>query len=53
MTAAGASVALPGVLMWLLVVCALKAPLARAPLALQWRRRRSRSARSRRSARRS
>jgi len=36
MTATGASVALPGVLMWLLVVCALKAPLARAPLALQW-----------------
>ena len=36
MTAAGASVALPGVLNWLLVVCAVKAQLARAPLALQW-----------------
>ena len=36
LTAAGASVALPGVLIWLLVVCALKAQLARAPLALQW-----------------
>ena len=36
MTAAGASVALPGVLIWLLVVCALKAQLTRAPLALQW-----------------
>jgi two-component system sensor histidine kinase AlgZ len=36
LTAAGASVALPGVLIWLLVICALKAPLTRAPLALQW-----------------
>ncbi len=36
LTAAGASVALPAVLMWLLGVCALKAQLARAPLALQW-----------------
>jgi two-component system sensor histidine kinase AlgZ len=36
LTAAGASVALPGVLIWLLVVCALKAQLSRAPLALQW-----------------
>jgi two-component system sensor histidine kinase AlgZ len=36
LTAAGASVALPGVLIWLLAICALKAPLARAPLALQW-----------------
>ena len=36
LTAAGASVALPGVLIWLLVVCALKAQLTRAPLALQW-----------------
>ncbi|HEY4957378.1 MAG TPA: sensor histidine kinase, partial [Caldimonas sp.] len=36
LTAAGASVALPAVLLWLLVVCGLKAPLNRAPLALQW-----------------
>jgi len=36
LSAAGASVALPGVLIWLLVVCALKAQLTRAPLALQW-----------------
>jgi two-component system sensor histidine kinase AlgZ len=36
LTAAGASVALPAVLMWLLVVCALKAQLARAALAVQW-----------------
>src|SRR6185503_2250958 len=36
LTAAGASVALPGVLIWLLVVCALKVQLTRAPLALQW-----------------
>ncbi|HEV7577337.1 MAG TPA: histidine kinase [Caldimonas sp.] len=36
LTAAGASVALPGVLIWLLVICALKLQLARAPLALQW-----------------
>ena len=33
LTAAGASVALPAVLLWLLVVCALKEPLGRAPLA--------------------
>jgi two-component system sensor histidine kinase AlgZ len=33
LTAAGASVALPAVLLWLLVVCALKAQLERAPLA--------------------
>ena len=36
LTAAGASVALPAVLLWLLVVCALKAQLARAPLGVQW-----------------
>ena len=36
LTAAGASVALPAVLFWLLVVCALKEPLGRAPLAGQW-----------------
>ena len=36
LTAAGASVALPAVLLWLLVVCGLKAQLSRAPLALQW-----------------
>ena len=36
LTAAGASVALPAVLLWLLVVCALKAQLAKAPLGLQW-----------------
>ena len=36
LTAAGASVALPAVLLWLLVVCALKAQLANAPLGLQW-----------------
>jgi two-component system sensor histidine kinase AlgZ len=36
LTAAGASVALPAVLLWLLVVCGLKEPLNRAPLALQW-----------------
>ena len=36
LTAAGASVALPAVLLWLLVVCGLKAQLARAPLAAQW-----------------
>jgi len=36
LTAAGASVALPAVLLWLLVLCALKVPLARAPLAAQW-----------------
>jgi two-component system sensor histidine kinase AlgZ len=36
LTAAGSSVALPGVLIWLLVLCALKRPLAAAPVALQW-----------------
>jgi len=36
LTAAGASVALPAVLLWLLVVCGLKAQLARAPIAAQW-----------------
>jgi two-component system sensor histidine kinase AlgZ len=36
LTAAGASVALPAVLLWLLVVCALKVQLERAPLAAQW-----------------
>ena len=36
LTAAGASVALPAVLLWLLVLCALKVPLARAPMAAQW-----------------
>jgi two-component system sensor histidine kinase AlgZ len=36
LTAAGASVALPAVLLWLLVLCGLKAPLASAPLAVQW-----------------
>jgi len=36
LTAAGASVALPAVLLWLLVVCGLKAQLARAPLTAQW-----------------
>ena len=35
-TAAGASVALPAVLLWLLVLCAMKVQLARAPLAAQW-----------------
>ena len=34
--AAGSSVALPGVLMWLLVLCALKRPLAAAPAPVQW-----------------
>ena len=33
---AGASVALPAVLVWLVVVCALKRPLAAAPVAAQW-----------------
>ena len=36
LTAAGASVALPAVLLWLLVVCGLKETLARSPLPLQW-----------------
>ncbi len=36
LAAAGASVALPAVLLWLLVVCALKVQLERAPLAAQW-----------------
>jgi two-component system sensor histidine kinase AlgZ len=36
LTAAGASVALPAVLLWLLVLCGLKAQLARAPLTAQW-----------------
>ena len=36
LVAAGASVALPAVLLWLLVVCGLKQPLARSPLPLQW-----------------
>ena len=36
LTAAGSSVALPGVLIWLLVLCALKRPLAAAPVPLQW-----------------
>jgi two-component system, LytTR family, sensor histidine kinase AlgZ len=35
-TAAGSSVALPGVLMWLLTLCALKRPLAAAPVPAQW-----------------
>jgi two-component system sensor histidine kinase AlgZ len=36
LTAAGSSVALPGVLIWLLALCALKRPLAEAPIAVQW-----------------
>ena len=36
LAAAGSSVALPGVLLWLLVACALKRPLARCRSALQW-----------------
>ena len=36
LTAAGASVVLPAMLIWLLAVCAFKKPLARAPLAAQW-----------------
>jgi len=36
LTAAGSSVALPGVLIWLLSLCALKRPLAVAPIAVQW-----------------
>ena len=36
LTAAGSSVALPAVLAWLVVVCALKRPLGGAPVAVQW-----------------
>ncbi len=36
LVAAGSSVALPGVLAWLLALCALKRPLASAPAAVQW-----------------
>lgn len=36
LAAAGSSVALPGVLMWLLVACVLKRPLGALPLSLQW-----------------
>jgi two-component system sensor histidine kinase AlgZ len=36
LSAAGASVALPAVLLWLLVLCAAKVPLAGAPMPLQW-----------------
>ena len=36
LTAAGSSVALPGVLTWLLALCALKRPLAAAPVPAQW-----------------
>ncbi|MCE9661084.1 MAG: histidine kinase [Burkholderiales bacterium] len=36
LTAAGSSVALPGVLIWLLVLCGLKRPLAAAPAPVQW-----------------
>ena len=36
LVAAGSSVALPGVLAWLLALCALKKPLADAPTAAQW-----------------
>jgi two-component system sensor histidine kinase AlgZ len=36
LTAAGSSVALPAVLAWLLVICALRRPLAGAPIAAQW-----------------
>jgi len=35
-TAAGSSVALPALLVWLLVLCALKRPFAAAPVPLQW-----------------
>ena len=35
-TAAGSSVALPAVLTWLLALCALKVPLAKAPVVVQW-----------------
>jgi two-component system sensor histidine kinase AlgZ len=36
LVAAGSSVALPGVLAWLLALCALKKPLAGAPTPAQW-----------------
>ena len=36
LTAAGSSVALPAVLGWLIVVCALKRPLGAAPVPAQW-----------------
>ena len=36
LTATGSSVALPGVLSWLLALCALKKALAAAPVPLQW-----------------
>lgn len=36
LTAAGASVALPGVLAWLLAICGLKGVLGSAPLGAQW-----------------
>ena len=36
LVAVGASVALPGVLTWLLVVCALKRPLDAAPIWVRW-----------------
>ncbi len=36
LVAAGSSVALPSVLMWLIALCALKRPLAAAPVAAQW-----------------
>jgi two-component system, LytTR family, sensor histidine kinase AlgZ len=36
LVAAGSSVALPGVLAWLLALCALKKPLADAPATAQW-----------------
>ena len=36
LVAAGSSVALPGVLMWLLAVCALKRLLAASPVPAQW-----------------
>jgi two-component system sensor histidine kinase AlgZ len=36
LTGVGASVALPAVLTWLLALCAMKRPLAAAPVAMQW-----------------
>jgi two-component system, LytTR family, sensor histidine kinase AlgZ len=36
LTAAGSSVALPGVLLWLLVSCGLNGPLGALPLGAQW-----------------
>ena len=36
LVAAGSSVALPGLLAWLLALCALKRPLATAPASVQW-----------------